>query len=307
MDLFIFLHAFLFVYLFRYFSNKCQHNHSLDWQWCAWLLLCLKKLQRQYFHHMFQWINVVLFMTCAIYWWITNIWLVFILILWEGVLGGAAYVNTFYKISQEVSLVCLTWEHFFSSSLSSICLHNLSTGFLNVACAWYNSIIPTDNKNEATTSPHTLYNLLQTDERHKEFAMGVTTLADSTGVTMAGLIAIPLHNIICGLPVKWGKDASSVSWKGNMATPCKCYKHWSAFILFLLHIIRLIFLESDLDDWLWHRGCFDSLSVVFVFAFIWCVSHTVWGVECKQTLDCMICFHNLSHNIFYGILLCVMA
>lgn len=89
-----------------------------------------------------QWINVVLFLTCAIYWWVKNIWLVFLLILWEGVLGGAAYVNTFYRISQE------------------------------------------------------------TDERHKEFAMAVTTLSDTIGVTMAGFIAIPLHNIICSLPVK---------------------------------------------------------------------------------------------------------
>lgn len=52
---------------------------------------------------LFQWINVVLFLTCAIYWWIRNIWLVFFLILWEGLLGGAAYVNTFYRVSQEVS------------------------------------------------------------------------------------------------------------------------------------------------------------------------------------------------------------
>lgn len=89
-----------------------------------------------------QWINVVLFLTCAIYWWIKNIWLVFFLIFWEGLLGGAAYVNTFYRVSQEIS------------------------------------------------------------EPHKEYAMGVTTLADSFGITVAGLIAIPIHNAICSLPVK---------------------------------------------------------------------------------------------------------
>ncbi|KAG0730437.1 Battenin [Chionoecetes opilio] len=89
-----------------------------------------------------QMINVVLFLTCAIYWWVKNIWLVFFLILWEGLLGGAAYVNTFYKVSQEI------------------------------------------------------------DGPHKEYAMSVTTLADSLGITVAGFIAIPIHNAICSLPVK---------------------------------------------------------------------------------------------------------
>ncbi|KAK4312350.1 hypothetical protein Pmani_016215 [Petrolisthes manimaculis] len=88
-----------------------------------------------------QWLNLVLFLTCAIYWWISSIWLVFLLIFWEGLLGGAAYVNTFYRISQEV------------------------------------------------------------DINHKEFAMGITSMSDSLGVTLAGFIAIPLHNVICKLPV----------------------------------------------------------------------------------------------------------
>lgn len=32
-----------------------------------------------------------------------SIYLVFLIILFEGLLGGAAYVNTFYNIAQEVS------------------------------------------------------------------------------------------------------------------------------------------------------------------------------------------------------------
>lgn len=94
-----------------------------------------------------QWGNVIVMLTCAIYWWIGSIWVVMFLILWEGLLGGAAYVNTFYRISTEIP------------------------------------------------------------ESHKEFAMAITSLADTTGVTIAGFIAIPLHNAICQLPMtKYATD-----------------------------------------------------------------------------------------------------
>ncbi|XP_031783320.1 battenin isoform X2 [Nasonia vitripennis] len=46
--------------------------------------------------------NVVLLTFEAVYWYIPNIWIVFALVLWEGLLGGAAYVNTFYRMSKEV-------------------------------------------------------------------------------------------------------------------------------------------------------------------------------------------------------------
>ncbi|XP_027215665.2 battenin isoform X2 [Penaeus vannamei] len=88
-----------------------------------------------------QWINVLIFLTCAVFWWISSIWVVLVLILWEGLLGGAAYVNTFYKITQEVS------------------------------------------------------------DHQKPFALAITTLSDTVGVTIAGFISIPLHNVICQLPL----------------------------------------------------------------------------------------------------------
>lgn len=52
------------------------------------------------------------------------------------------------------------------------------------------------------TLTHATFSFPQIDEHHKEYAMGVTTLADSFGITVAGLIAIPIHNIICSLPIK---------------------------------------------------------------------------------------------------------
>ncbi|KAJ9583397.1 hypothetical protein L9F63_022263, partial [Diploptera punctata] len=48
-----------------------------------------------------QFVNVVFFLFEAIYLFVPNIWIVFAAVLWEGLLGGAAYVNTFYKVSTE--------------------------------------------------------------------------------------------------------------------------------------------------------------------------------------------------------------
>lgn len=69
-----------------------------------------------------------------------NIWIIFVLITFEGLLGGGAYVNTFYRMTKEI--------------------------------------------------PAT----------RREFAMSVVTLSDSLGITLAGLLAMPTHNYICGLP-----------------------------------------------------------------------------------------------------------
>ncbi|KAF5285716.1 hypothetical protein FQA39_LY16522 [Lamprigera yunnana] len=49
----------------------------------------------------FQFVNVILFTTEAIFYYIPNLWIILALTFWEGLLGGAAYVNTFYKISEE--------------------------------------------------------------------------------------------------------------------------------------------------------------------------------------------------------------
>ncbi|XP_056646881.1 battenin [Diorhabda sublineata] len=51
---------------------------------------------------LFQGINVVIFTTEAIFYYIPNFYIVVALVLWEGLLGGSSYVNTFYRISNEV-------------------------------------------------------------------------------------------------------------------------------------------------------------------------------------------------------------
>uniref|UniRef100_A0AAG5CPE6 Battenin n=1 Tax=Anopheles atroparvus TaxID=41427 RepID=A0AAG5CPE6_ANOAO len=49
-----------------------------------------------------QFLNVVYFTFEAVYFFTPSIWIIFVLILWEGLLGGGGYVNTFYRIQTEV-------------------------------------------------------------------------------------------------------------------------------------------------------------------------------------------------------------
>ncbi|PSN40420.1 Battenin [Blattella germanica] len=56
----------------------------------------------EYFINQGLFLNVIFFAFEAVYLYLPNIWIVFAAILWEGLLGGAAYVNTFYRISTEV-------------------------------------------------------------------------------------------------------------------------------------------------------------------------------------------------------------
>lgn len=89
----------------------------------------------------FQFINLIVLTTEAIYLYIPSVWIVFGFIFWEGLLAGAAYVNTFYRIAHE-------------------------------------------------TAPH-----------EKAFAMGITSLAGSLGVSTAGALAVPFHRYLCSLPL----------------------------------------------------------------------------------------------------------
>lgn len=52
----------------------------------------------------FQFFNVVIFLFEVIYFFMPSIWVIFAVVFWEGLLGGGAYVNTFYRISKDVPL-----------------------------------------------------------------------------------------------------------------------------------------------------------------------------------------------------------
>ncbi|OPL32979.1 isoform a, partial [Mytilus galloprovincialis] len=49
-----------------------------------------------------QFINLGILLTQVFYRYIPNIAIIFVIIFFEGLLGGAAFVNTFYQISKEI-------------------------------------------------------------------------------------------------------------------------------------------------------------------------------------------------------------
>lgn len=63
----------------------------------------LFKIKQIWVMALLQGINVSLFLTEAIFYYVPSIWLILLLVFWEGLLGGSAYVNTLYRITEEVS------------------------------------------------------------------------------------------------------------------------------------------------------------------------------------------------------------
>lgn len=49
-----------------------------------------------------QGINVAIFFTEAVWMFSPTFWIVIVMIFYEGLLGGGAYVNTFYRMAAEV-------------------------------------------------------------------------------------------------------------------------------------------------------------------------------------------------------------
>jgi len=60
------------------------------------------RIRTLYFPSLLQLINLVVLISHAMYNWIPNVYFVFLIIFWEGLLGGAVYVNTFAEILEEV-------------------------------------------------------------------------------------------------------------------------------------------------------------------------------------------------------------
>eukprot|EP00092_Neocalanus_flemingeri_P032193 GFUD01034989.1.p1 GENE.GFUD01034989.1~~GFUD01034989.1.p1 ORF type:complete len:425 (-),score=70.86 GFUD01034989.1:138-1412(-) len=151
------------VYFFEYLINQGLFelvyfpeiflNHSQQYRWYQLIyqvgvlisrsslgIIVIKKI---YLMSVFQGVNMIIFTFQAIFWLLPNtsgIYFVFLFIFWEGLLGGAAYVNTFHRISQE------------------------------------------------------------SKDREREFSLGISSVADSSAIGLAGIVALPLHNWICKLP-----------------------------------------------------------------------------------------------------------
>ncbi|KAK5639001.1 hypothetical protein RI129_011493 [Pyrocoelia pectoralis] len=110
------------VYLFEYFINqgtyelitfegifldKAEQYRWLQVDYQVGVFISRSSVNILHIRHIwlmsvFQFINVIFFTTEAIFYYIPNFWIVLALTFWEGLLGGAAYVNTFYKISKEI-------------------------------------------------------------------------------------------------------------------------------------------------------------------------------------------------------------
>ncbi|KAB0801466.1 hypothetical protein PPYR_05821 [Photinus pyralis] len=120
-SLFKFMIPIGLVYLFEYFINQGMYelinfegiflNKAEQYRWLQvdyQIGVFISRSSVNIFHirkiwlmSVFQLINVAFFTTEAIFYYIPSFWIVLALTFWEGLLGGAAYVNTFYKISNE--------------------------------------------------------------------------------------------------------------------------------------------------------------------------------------------------------------
>ncbi|XP_055855569.1 battenin-like [Episyrphus balteatus] len=121
-SLFKYMLPLLFVYFFEYFINQGLfelvnfENTFLDKE-SQYRWLCvdyqigvfisrssvnLIKFKHIWILSLLQFINVAYFLTEVIFFYTPSIWIAFAIVLWEGLLGGGAYVNTFYRMSSEV-------------------------------------------------------------------------------------------------------------------------------------------------------------------------------------------------------------
>ncbi|XP_011880279.1 PREDICTED: battenin [Vollenhovia emeryi] len=110
------------VYLFEYFINQglyeliefkgiwLTHDDQYRWLQVDYQIgvfisrssVNLVTINKIWIMTVLQFVNVIILLFEAIYYYIPNIWIVFALVLWEGLLGGGAYVNTFYRMSTEI-------------------------------------------------------------------------------------------------------------------------------------------------------------------------------------------------------------
>ncbi|CAG2170911.1 unnamed protein product, partial [Oppiella nova] len=136
----------MMVYLFEYFINQglfelvyfphiwLSHREQYRWYNVDYQIgvlisrssLSFVKIRKLYVLAILQFINVLVVLTQIWLKFMPNIWVMLALVLFEGLLGGAAYVNTFHRIYTEVN------------------------------------------------------------DKYKEFALSITTLSDSVGITIAG-------------------------------------------------------------------------------------------------------------------------
>lgn len=110
------------VYLFEYFINQGLYEliefdgiwltHAEQYRWLqvdyqigvfiSRSSVNLVTINKIWIMAVLQFANVIILLFESIYYYMPNIWIVFAIVLWEGLLGGGAYVNTFYRMSTEI-------------------------------------------------------------------------------------------------------------------------------------------------------------------------------------------------------------
>ncbi|XP_067275499.1 battenin isoform X1 [Pseudorasbora parva] len=122
-DLLKFIFPLSVVYFAEYFINQglmellyfpdSPLSHAEQYRWYQTLyqigvfvsrtsLVCFK-IRKIFIMSLLQCVNAVLLAFAVYYQFLHYPWVVFIIVLYEGLLGGAAYVNTFYFISEETT------------------------------------------------------------------------------------------------------------------------------------------------------------------------------------------------------------
>lgn len=118
-----YLVPFLLIFFFQYFINQglleliyfknIWLDHESQYRWLQFdyqvgvfisrSSVNLIKINKIWLLTVFQFINVVIVVTEVLTYFLPTIWIVFGVVLWEGLLSGSAYVNTYYKMSVEIS------------------------------------------------------------------------------------------------------------------------------------------------------------------------------------------------------------
>lgn len=156
----VYMAPFALVYLFEYFINQGLSeivifkgifpSEASQYRWYSFMYqvgvmisrssVNIVEINNTWILAALQGVNVAIMTTEAIYLWLNSFWVVLIFILWEGLLGGCSYVNTYRRINVEMPV------------------------------------------------------------EHREFSMSMNSFGDSIGTTIAGFLAIPVHNAICNMP-----------------------------------------------------------------------------------------------------------
>lgn len=110
------------VYLFEYFINQGLYeliefddiwlSHAEQYRWLqvdyqigvfiSRSSVNLVTINKIWIMAVLQFLNVLILLFETLFYYLPSIWIVFAFVLWEGLLGGGAYVNTFYRMSTEI-------------------------------------------------------------------------------------------------------------------------------------------------------------------------------------------------------------